>query len=275
MTVPPATAPRPCTMKGTAPARRRRSRRQARAGRRAAARPAAAKLWRRRGTSTSAPVRAATGGTKRSTVPALPTSMLTWPARSPGVPRQARRGRGGWRFAAGAAPGGGAGASSIRQPSARGRPAISRVSLAASGPVIRVGLSASAARTRARLVIDLDPGTARARGPARRARRVPSRPARGPARCPAPVPGSAPGASRRSCSCSVWSRALSGRERCLAGCAAGRERYPVGSAVWSGALSGLEALARSRVTMFGDLLTWLWAASALLGAGASQGPGRG
>ena len=145
MTVPPGMAPRPRTVNGIAP--RPSSLISAPSSRSAVSSSPTGRSATRLSpvNSTVALVSEATGGRKRSTVPALPTSMVTLPARRPGVTRQ---------------PAGGPSAASTRQPSARSPSAISWVSLATSGPVISVGLSASAARTSARLVIDLEPGTA-------------------------------------------------------------------------------------------------------------------
>jgi hypothetical protein len=107
--------------------------------------------------------RAATGGTKRSTVPALPTSTRASFAGRPGVTRQVP----------GVAP------VSMPVPRAASAPAIRSVSLARSGRVMALGPSASAARTSARLVMDFEPGSvtlartgrsaagARQRGPSR------------------------------------------------------------------------------------------------------------
>ena len=86
-------------------------------------------------------VSAATGGTKRITVPAFPTSTRTSPAAEPGDTRHP------------------AGVSSTLAPSAVSAPAISSVSLARSGLPTTPGPSASAASTSARLVMDLEPGS--------------------------------------------------------------------------------------------------------------------
>ena len=85
---------------------------------------------------------AATGGTKRMTVPALPTStFVSWPAQ-PGLTSHAC-----------GSP------VSTWAPRACSAPAISRVSLARSGCRTWAGPAASAASTSARLVIDLEPGS--------------------------------------------------------------------------------------------------------------------
>ena len=131
-----------------------RSRRRPGAARPAAGPPAAALPWRRPVNSTSAGASAAAGGTNRSTVPAFPTSTRDragLPARRhrPAVAARARVAASGGcshrrrqRGAQRSAP----------RPSARCRgPAAGRRSSSA--------LSASAARIRARFVIDLEPGS--------------------------------------------------------------------------------------------------------------------
>ena len=149
-TVPPRTAPRPCTVNGTA-ARPPSSmcapscRSAARIGPtgRCLARASPSK-------ATTAEVSAASPGRNRMTVPALPTSTLTAEpgAGCPGVTRQAVRDS--------------VFSSSIPVPSARNAAAASMVSLARSGFAITEtgsGPSLSAARTRARLVMDLEAGS--------------------------------------------------------------------------------------------------------------------
>ena len=90
---------------------------------------------------------AASGGTKRMTVPARPHSTSA-PCRLPGVTTRS------------VSPGaGGPVGPSIRVPSAVSAPIIRSVSRLRNVPLSRAGASASAARTRARLVSDLDPGT--------------------------------------------------------------------------------------------------------------------
>ena len=89
------------------------------------------------------------------TVPALPRSTLTrdpaggWPAvtRQPELDPEMDT------------AGDPAASSATSVPMARSAAAASRVSLARSGFAIRAGRSDSAARTRARLVIDLDAGS--------------------------------------------------------------------------------------------------------------------
>ncbi len=151
VTVPPGTAPRPRTTKGTDPVPVseivtpivRSAISSGPTGRRDA-----------RGSPrnvTSAAVSAATGGTNRSTVPALPTST-SMPGRLAG-PEPGRC------LTAGAgSTSHDPGACSIRQPSALSAAAISRVSRATSGPSITVGRSERAASTRARFVMDFEPG---------------------------------------------------------------------------------------------------------------------
>ncbi len=150
VTAPPGTVPWPRTVNGTEPVP---SSSISAPSSRSASRSGRTGRWAIRGSPvnrTSARARAAAGGTKRSTVPALPTSMPTlarsaWPsAGGPAVAGSTRHSR---------SP------SVMRQPSACSAPAIRRVSLAASGPVISVGESASAAMISARLVIDLEPGS--------------------------------------------------------------------------------------------------------------------
>ena len=148
-TVPPRTAPRPCTVNGTA-ARPPSSicaptcRSAARIGPtgRCLARASPSK-------ATTAEVSAARPGTNRITVPAFPTSTFTAEpgAGCPGVITQSVRDpviseR-----------------SVIAQPRARRASAASAVSLARSGLAITAGPSPSAARTNARLVMDLEPGS--------------------------------------------------------------------------------------------------------------------
>ena len=100
--------------------------------------------------STCAEVKAATAGRNRKTVPALPTSTLT---REPagGCPALTRH--------PAADPGSAPSSTSVTSlPIARSAAAASRVSRARSGFAIHAGRSDSAARTRARLVMDLDAG---------------------------------------------------------------------------------------------------------------------
>ena len=144
-TVPPRTAPRPWTVNGTA-ARPPSSmcapscRSAARIGPtgRCLARASPSK-------ATTAEVSAASPGRNRMTVPALPTSTLTAEpgAGCPGVTRQAVRESVLLSITA----------------SARSAAAASMVSLARSGFEITAGPSLSAARTRARLVMDLEAGS--------------------------------------------------------------------------------------------------------------------
>ena len=155
VTVPPLIPPRPRTTNGTLPRppssiTAPRSRRAASSGPtgRCAARASPVN-------STLARASAATGGTKRSTVPALPTSTTAALPTLPGVTRQIP---GSPPLSTAAALSSAPPSSSITAPSPRSAAAISRVSLARSGLVITVGPSASAARTSARLVIDFDPG---------------------------------------------------------------------------------------------------------------------
>ena len=101
--------------------------------------------------STCAEVKAATAGRNRRTVPALPTSTLT---REPagGCPAVTRH--------PAADPGSAPPSTSVTSlPIARSAAAASRVSRARSGFAIHAGRSDSAARTRARLVMDLDAGS--------------------------------------------------------------------------------------------------------------------
>ena len=142
-TVPPRTAPRPCTVNGTA-ARPPSSicapswRSASRIG------PIGRSLIRSSPSKeTTAEVSAASAGTNRITVPAFPTSTLTAEpgAGWPGVITQSVRD------------------SVISEPSARRASAASAVSLARSGLAITAGPSPSAARTRARLVMDLEAGS--------------------------------------------------------------------------------------------------------------------
>ena len=142
-TVPPRTAPRPCTVNGTA-ARPPSSMRAPTC--RSAARIGPTGRCRARASpskATTAEVSAATPGMNRITVPALPTSTFTAEpgAGWPGTIRQAVRD------------------SVIPEPRARSAPAASVVSLARSGLAISAGPSPSAARTSARLVMDLEAGS--------------------------------------------------------------------------------------------------------------------
>src|SRR3954452_1585656 len=140
VTAPPWTPSSPCTVNGARP-RPSSSTRTPRA-RSAVIRPAFGRSRRRASPSkvTGPRLSAATGGRKRSTVPASPTSTSAGPRSGCGVTIQS-------------AP-----SSAIPVPSARRPPAIRSVSRARSGRTIRLGPSASAARTSARAVIDLEPG---------------------------------------------------------------------------------------------------------------------
>ena len=142
VTVPPASAPRPRTTKGSPP-RPPSSTVAPRCWR--AARTGPRGRWRARGSpskATSPSASAATGGRNRITVPALPTSTAAGPVSGPGVtvhralPRPA-----------------------IPTPSAVSPAAMSEVSRASSTFSTRAGPSASPASTRARFVIDFEPGT--------------------------------------------------------------------------------------------------------------------
>ena len=96
MTLPPGTAPRPCTVNGIAP--RPSSLIRAPNSRSAASSWPTGRCAARRSpvNSASALPSAATGGTKRMTVPALPTSTVTRPAPLSGRHPPGRRRRCGW-----------------------------------------------------------------------------------------------------------------------------------------------------------------------------------
>ena len=115
-------------------------------------RPAAGRAGRRR-TSPCPSASAATGGRKRMTVPARPTSTVAGPSQRPRPHHPAVVVDGG----------------DVRMPRARRPAAISSVSRARSGArSVLEGPSASAASTSARAVIDLEPGSRTVRGrPAR------------------------------------------------------------------------------------------------------------
>ncbi len=143
VTAPPASDPVPRTANGAAP---RPPSSMTAPSSRSAARIGATGRWEARASpwnSTVAAVSAATGGTNRITVPALPTSTRASPAGRPGATRQVP----------------GAASVSMRAPSAVSARAISSVSRACSGRVMAPGPSASAARTSARLVMDFEPGS--------------------------------------------------------------------------------------------------------------------
>ena len=170
VTAPPASDPVPRTVNGTAPRppssmtapSSRSAARMGATGRCEARASPRNSTWRR-----SAPPPA---GTKRITVPALPTSTRVPRRRAGRVPPARSRARRRRRCVA---------------PSAVSARAISSVSLACSGRVMTPGPSASAARTSARLVMDFEPGSVSSPAPGR-PRPEPARPA---------LPGRAAGAS--------------------------------------------------------------------------------
>ncbi len=150
VTSPPASDPVPRTVNGMAP--RPPSSMTAPSSRRALM-IAPTGRWEARGSpwnSVATLARAATGGTNRITVPAFPTSTRAPLAAQPGDTRQA--------VAPSLPPSPEAPVSTVA-PSARRAPAISRVSRASSGLRMLAGPVARAASTRARLVMDFDPGT--------------------------------------------------------------------------------------------------------------------
>ena len=176
VTAPPASDPVPCTVNGMAP--RPPSSMTAPISR-SAAMIAPTGRCEARGSpwnSVATLASAATGGTNRITVPAFPTSTRASLAAQPGETRQAV-------VPASAGLPGSAEPPGPRNrrpeppvtaarlpvtpelpvttvaPSARRAPAISSVSRASSGLRMSVGPAARAARTRARLVMDFDPGT--------------------------------------------------------------------------------------------------------------------
>jgi hypothetical protein len=90
---------------------------------------------------------AASGGRKRITVPARPTSMRQLPIREAGETRTS------------ILPTGDEPMTSMLAPRFSRAAIIKRVSRASSRPVMVLGASARAARTRARLEADFEPGT--------------------------------------------------------------------------------------------------------------------
>ncbi len=146
-TGPPSRAPPPCTVIGSAP--RASSSMRAPRARSASITPCSGRSYERGSPSkrTAPSARVATGGRKRMTVPALPTSTVAGPRRPAGMTRQNSP------VPSGPTP------SSISTPIARSASAISTVSRERSGRRSQPGSEARAASTRARLVTDLDPGT--------------------------------------------------------------------------------------------------------------------
>ena len=147
VTAPPRTRPCPSTVNGAAP--RPPSSMLAPSSRSAVRIAPTGRCLIRSSPSkcTAAEVSAATAGRNRRTVPALPTST---PTRDPA---------GGWPAVTRQAAVDPSASSATSVPIARSAAAASRVSLARSGLAIRAGRSDRAARTRARLVIDLDAGS--------------------------------------------------------------------------------------------------------------------
>lgn len=146
-TRPPSRAPPPCTVIGSEP--RLSSSIRAPSTRSASITPFSGRSYERGSPSkrTGPSASAATGGRKRITVPALPTSTVAGPRSPEGITRQASP------EPSGPTP------SSMPTPMARRAAAIRSVSRERSGRRSQPGSAASAARTSARLVTDFDPGT--------------------------------------------------------------------------------------------------------------------